>query len=78
MFELSSTSDGLICPPVEICTYVMSLDEGIVGSQRILVHHDYLTNNQFHRFPQTSGTLCRFKFNGSNVSLELVQIILNK
>ncbi|VDK86448.1 unnamed protein product [Litomosoides sigmodontis] len=54
IFELSSAGDGLICPPVEICTFVMSLNEGIVGSQRILIHHDYLTNNQFHQFPQTS------------------------
>ncbi|CAG9534293.1 unnamed protein product [Cercopithifilaria johnstoni] len=54
IFKSNSTGDELICPPAEICTYVMSLNEGIVDSKRILIRHDYPTNHQFHQFSRIS------------------------
>ncbi|KAL3984542.1 hypothetical protein ACH3XW_34945 [Acanthocheilonema viteae] len=48
------SDNELICPPAEICTYVMSLNEGIVNSERILIRHDYPTNHQFYQFSRIS------------------------
>uniref|UniRef100_A0A915B5G3 HMG box domain-containing protein n=1 Tax=Parascaris univalens TaxID=6257 RepID=A0A915B5G3_PARUN len=40
-FEASRGDDEIGCPPAEICLYLMSLDDGVKESHRILVSHDY-------------------------------------
>uniref|UniRef100_A0A0R3RVG0 Mab-21 domain-containing protein n=1 Tax=Elaeophora elaphi TaxID=1147741 RepID=A0A0R3RVG0_9BILA len=54
IFESNGSGDELICPPAEICTYVMSLNEGIIDNKRILIRHDYPTNHQFCQFSRIS------------------------
>ncbi|EFO17969.1 hypothetical protein LOAG_10531 [Loa loa] len=54
IFESNNNNKELICPPAEICAYVMSLNEGIVDSERILIRHDYPANHQFYQFSQIS------------------------
>uniref|UniRef100_A0A915Q2G4 Uncharacterized protein n=1 Tax=Setaria digitata TaxID=48799 RepID=A0A915Q2G4_9BILA len=54
IFESNSNGDELICPPAEICTYVMSLNDGIIDNERILIRHDYPSNHQFYQFSRIS------------------------
>uniref|UniRef100_A0A2K6VNE6 HMG box domain-containing protein n=1 Tax=Onchocerca volvulus TaxID=6282 RepID=A0A2K6VNE6_ONCVO len=54
IFESNNNGDELICPPAEICTYVMNLSEGVIDSERILIRHDYPINHQFYQFSRIS------------------------
>lgn len=65
IFESNNSDDELISPPAEICTYVMSLSEGIIDNHRILIRHDYPINHQFYQFSRISGTV----YNDFNVFL---------
>ncbi|VDM21445.1 unnamed protein product [Wuchereria bancrofti] len=50
ILESNNTNEELICPPAEICTYVMSLNEGVINSERILIRHDYPVDDQSYQF----------------------------
>ncbi|OZC06365.1 hypothetical protein X798_06647, partial [Onchocerca flexuosa] len=54
IFESNNNGNELICPPAEICIYVMNLNDGVVDNERILIRHDYPSNHQFYEFSRIS------------------------
>ncbi|VDN04621.1 unnamed protein product [Thelazia callipaeda] len=54
LFESDSSNDEVNCLPAEICIYVMNLSDGIVESERILIHHDCPNNHSLCQIFQIS------------------------